>query len=540
MKKQHKPALDNESQLDKSLKLLVKTSFIVFIGLFLSKILAYVYRIIIARYYGPEVYGLFSLALTIVGFFGAIAAFGLVDGITRFVPILRAKNKKDDIKYLLKYALKFSLITGLIASIMLFLSSEFIAVSIFHNPDLTVLIRFFSAMILLSLFNNIFLGMLRGFEEISSYSFIYNIFQNIARVGILIVLVLMGFSSGGSPVVLSFVLGTLLTMIVSFSFAKFKLKQIFGSYNRSKDYSSLRSEIFHYSWPIMFSSVISLLFYWIDSFSLGFYKSATEVGFYNAAVPIAMLLGFVPELFMQLFFPMINREYASKNHKLIEQLSKQVTKWIFMAILPIFILIFFFPGAALNILFGSQYIVAQDALRILLAGAFISAIFAVCSNLISMIGKSKLIMFNLIIASMLNLILNTFLVPAHSLLGLDNSSGMIGAALATFISIVLFNTLFLFQMKKYLKFMPLRRSMIPILLISLIPTIILFYLRKSFEMNLLAIILIAALFFGLYGLLLIVFKLLDVNDWMIIRAILRKARILPPVSREAINETRDF
>jgi O-antigen/teichoic acid export membrane protein len=338
--KTHASKIQVDSKLDHSLKLLVKTSFIVLIGLFLSKILAYAYRIIIARYYGPEVYGLFSLALTIVGFFGAIAAFGFVDGIVRFVPILRAKNKTNDIRYLFRYAIKFSLITGLIASIMLFISSEFIAVSIFHNISLTILIRLFSFMIIISLLNNIFLGMLRAFEEISSYSLIYNIIQNIARLGVLAVLVLMGFSSGGSPVVLSFVLGTLITLIISFIFARFKLNQIFGGYVGAKNYSLLKGEFFSYSWPIMFSSVISLLFYWIDSFSLGFYKSAIEVGLYNAAVPIAMLLGFVPDLFMQLFFPMINREYASKNHGLIEQLSKQVAKWIFMAILPLFILLF--------------------------------------------------------------------------------------------------------------------------------------------------------------------------------------------------------
>ena len=59
----------NVKGLDKSLKLLVKTSVIVFIGIALSKILTYGYRVIIARHYGPEVYGLFSLSLMIVGWF---------------------------------------------------------------------------------------------------------------------------------------------------------------------------------------------------------------------------------------------------------------------------------------------------------------------------------------------------------------------------------------------------------------------------------------------------------------------------------------
>ena len=56
-------------EVNQGLKILAKSSIIVFIGIFLSKILIYIYRIIIARNFGPEVYGLFSLAIIIMGWF---------------------------------------------------------------------------------------------------------------------------------------------------------------------------------------------------------------------------------------------------------------------------------------------------------------------------------------------------------------------------------------------------------------------------------------------------------------------------------------
>ena len=62
-------------EIDRGLKLIVKSSMIVFIGLFLSKLLTYIYKIIIARYYGPEVYGIFSLAFMIVTLFVAFSSF---------------------------------------------------------------------------------------------------------------------------------------------------------------------------------------------------------------------------------------------------------------------------------------------------------------------------------------------------------------------------------------------------------------------------------------------------------------------------------
>ena len=97
METKHQKNLDKEN-LNKSLKRIVKTSFIVFIGVFLSKILAYAYRIIIARSFGPEVYGLYSLAITVLSLFVFSFSFGLADGLLRFIPIYRTKDEKDKIK----------------------------------------------------------------------------------------------------------------------------------------------------------------------------------------------------------------------------------------------------------------------------------------------------------------------------------------------------------------------------------------------------------------------------------------------------------
>src|SRR3972149_1823388 len=93
---------ENVRGFESSLKLLAKTSFIVLIGVIISKILGYTYRIIIARYYGPEVYGLFVLALMISGWFIAISALGFNEGILRFIPIYRGRKEIEKIKYALK------------------------------------------------------------------------------------------------------------------------------------------------------------------------------------------------------------------------------------------------------------------------------------------------------------------------------------------------------------------------------------------------------------------------------------------------------
>ncbi len=510
-----------ENKLDKSLKLLVKTSFIVFLGLIISKIFSYAYRIIIARSFGPESYGLFSLALSITLLLTAIAGFGLADGLQRYIPILRGKKEFRSINFILRRTSKFFAISGIVTCILLFLISDFISVQIFHNASLAIFLKVLSLLIPITLFIYLFLAIFRGFEKIALYSLVYNIFNNVVRTLVLATLILMGFFSGNNVIVWSYVIGSLLTLLFSYILCRIKIKEVFSK-NTNKKEKTLSRRFFQYSWPMMLYSLISLICFWIDSFSLGYYKSALEVGLYNAAVPIATLLVFIPEIFMQLFFPLITREYSAKNPKLVEQLSKQVTKWIFMATLPIFILIFFFPGAALNILFGAQYIPAQNALRLLLIGSFISSTLIVTNNLILVVGKSKLILFNTLTSAVLNLILNSIFVPMPSLLSFDNSNGLLGASLATLISIIFLNTLFIIQTKKHLSFFPVKRKMITIAVISLIPTALLFYLRGLVELNLLMIIFLAGLFILIYLIALLLSKSLDENDWMIIRVVIRK------------------
>lgn len=509
-------------KLDSSLKLLVKTSFVVFIGVLISKILGYVFRVLVARHYGPEVYGLFSLAVMIAGWFIAISALGLSEGILRFIPLYRGKEEGEKIRYIFKFVLSIFAITSILSGILLYFLSGFISTNIFHNPGLVGFLKIFSFVIPATVLAYPFLSSLRAFEEIKSYSFIFNIIQNVAKVSLLVLFVILGINS--DSVSLSYLLGTLVMLAGSYYICKNKIPHLFYKDGFKKiDRTSLKRELFGYSIPIMFFGIVSIVFYWIDSFSIGFYKSAIEVGFYNAAVPIALLLGVVPELFMQLFFPLITREYSKKNMKLIEDLSKQVAKWVLLVNLPIFAIIIAFPGAVINLFFGAEYLVAENALRILAIGALISSLFIISNNLVSMIGKSKLVLMNVVIASLVNLILNAILVPMPQIGFIENSLGLNGAAIATLISIIVFNILFVSEAYYHLSIVPLKRKMVNAIVSAAIPTLLLFYARTMLPSNdLLTLVLLCASFLAVYGILIIATGALDENDAMIIRSAWKK------------------
>jgi O-antigen/teichoic acid export membrane protein len=90
---------------------MVKSSFLVFFSIILSKILSYAYRIIIANNYGTEVYGLFSISLVVVSMVVAIASFGLHEGLLRYVSFYRGKKDFGKIKFIVNKSLKILILS---------------------------------------------------------------------------------------------------------------------------------------------------------------------------------------------------------------------------------------------------------------------------------------------------------------------------------------------------------------------------------------------------------------------------------------------
>ena len=506
---------DENAGVNQGLKLLAKSSFIVSMTLILSKILLYLYRIVIARNFGAEIYGLFTLSIVLVSWFRLFSGLGLKEGIIRYVSLFRAKKENKKIQYLLKKSLIILILTSVIASVLLFFFSDFIALRFFSNSKLTIFLKIFSITIPFTVLGAIFLSIIRAFERIGWFSFISEVLGNFIQLIILVVLIFLGINSKSVPI--SFLIGTFSIFIVSYFVSKKSVPKMLTSNKKinSPENKKTFKEMFAYSWPFIFYGVINFIFYWTDSFMIGIFKNVESVGFYNAAVPIALLLFLPFSLFAQLFFPLVTKEFSKGNMEAVKQLSQQVGKWIFMIVIPIFVIFMIFPGVFINILFGPEYLVAENALRFLSIGVLFVTLSGVSQELLSMKGKSKLILFDMICAAIINIILNAIFIPLY---------GITGAAIATMLSSILLSALLFIQSYKFLSIIPLRRKMFGITLIVIISTILLLAIKSLIEINLLTLILCSIFFISVYVLFILITKSLDKNDWYVLKTIFNKFR----------------
>jgi len=497
------------SHIDNSLKLIAKSSFVVLLMLFISKILVYIYRVIVARYYGAEIYGMITLTLVVSGMAVTLASLGIPQGIIKFIPEYRAKRQNKKVKYILKKISMLLIVTSILASVVLFIFSDFIAIRFFENENLGIFLKIFSFIIPFWVFSNVFMTTLAALEKVEWSSFLNNVVLNVVKVSVLVTLIILGLK--GEAVVLSYASG----FIILFFFSYFVFNKYTKIYFKEKvsenKYQSVFKVFYAYSWPLILSGIISQIFYWADSLIIGYYLNVEDVGVYNAAVPLALLLSFAPEVFTKLFFPLINKEFSRKNIKTTKEVSQQVGKWIFMVNFPLLIIILAFSEQIITFVFGSEYIVAANSLRILAIGSFVLAQSNISEKLILITGKSRIILKNIMITVIIGILLDIFLVQ---------KIGIVGAALSTSLMYLFLSGLLIKGARKSTGgIIPIRRKVLRIIAVSFIIFIGLGVVKMFISLNLISAIITSIIVLISYALLIVLTKCLDKNDIMILKTI---------------------
>ena len=148
-----------------SLKKITKGAGIIFVGMIISKLLGYVYRILIARV-GTETYGLFSIGIALFSLLTTISLVGLNRGVLRYISFYRAKEDLGKVKELISFSLKITSLFSLIVSIIFFVFSDKIAILFFHNSDLSIIFKILAVFIPFSVFREVIFSIIESFQKI--------------------------------------------------------------------------------------------------------------------------------------------------------------------------------------------------------------------------------------------------------------------------------------------------------------------------------------------------------------------------------------
>ena len=491
------------------LKIILKGAGIFILGTLISRILTYITRIFIARYFGSESYGLFNLGLAIVGFSIVFCLIGLPLGVQRYIAYYSARGENGIVKGILIFSLIVSGGISIIISGLIFILSDVIAKSAFNSPDFGFALKIFAISIPFAALSQILFSAFIGFKKLKYMIYTERIASNLFK---LIFIILFGIFGYG---IVGLALGNTLGLLVTFLLALYFLENKVFSLKTKTRPIFLKKEIIFFSLPLMLSSLMNSILARLDTLMLGYFRSAQEVGIYNAAIPTSQMLYIVTGSLGALLLPVLTELYAKNQREELRAVYKTVVKWAVYLNLPVFLIIALFSHQVLNIMFGSEYVDGYLALSILSIGFFAGTFSFGASSLLTMDKKTHAIFLASFISSILNFILNFLLIPTY---------GITGAAIATSSSYLVYSVVLIIYSWRRIGISPFSVPMLKSLPVGFLALAVVYTSSKifftSFNLYILASLLI--LFILLYAILLLFFSGLQEEDIIVLKTIERK------------------
>jgi len=331
------PMPNEESHLNESLRKIAKGAGIGFTGTFIGTTLGYFSRMLIARFLGASDYGLISLGFAAMNIAAALSLVGLPAGITRFISFYKGKEDAGRIKGTIFGALKICFPLSLIFTSFIFFYADWISIHIFHEANLTSVLRIFCIGISFWVLADIFNSGTIGFQEIKYKIYTTFIFKDTFKLIAIVTFLVLGYGVIGASI--GWILAIIGMSVLAFYFLE---KKVFPVLNTKVKDVSVDKELFYFSFPLIFAGLAGLITSWTDTLMLGYFCTSSEVGIYNAAMPTASLLGIVLSAFGIIFMPVATELYARNRIGDLRNAYSSVTKWIFVIVLPGFLLMSLF------------------------------------------------------------------------------------------------------------------------------------------------------------------------------------------------------
>lgn len=179
-------------------------------------------------------------------------------------------------------------------------------------------------------------------------------------------------------------------------------------------------EVFLRSYPIAISGMAIFLLMCFDIMFLKKYRNDETVAFYSVGVKLMTIISVVILSINITVSAKISEYFASQNKTELTKTVRNCARLIFGITFPVIVVISIFSEYILSF-FGHQYVAAKEAFLILIIGQGICSAFGSAPIYLNMTGRQHTFQVILILAVVINFVLNRFLIPEY---------GMTGAAIA--------------------------------------------------------------------------------------------------------------
>ncbi|WP_217532917.1 flippase [Vibrio metschnikovii] len=361
----------------------------------------------VARYLGPQQFGLFSYALAFTAIFAGIAKLGL-DGII----VRELINHPDKRDAYLGTAFWLKVMGSIIVMLLM------AAVIPFTNNDATT---------------NLFIFIIACGLVFQSFEVVEFYFQSQVLAKLISICKIIQLSlSSLIKIYLVITEAELIWFVLVTTFDALSLAICyFSAYRLQKAtvfYTCfnfiIAKRLLKDSWPLIFSSIVVMIYMRIDQIMIKQMLGEYEVGIYSAAIRLSEAFYFIPTIITASLFPAILNAKKISHELYMLRMQRLYTMMVWTAII-IAIPITIFSDWIVFVLYGNDYSTSADILMIHVWSGIFVFLTVSSGKYLTSEGLTRKIFYRNLSGMILNVMLNFKMIPLY---------GGVGAALATLAS----------------------------------------------------------------------------------------------------------
>ncbi|MFI9639919.1 flippase [Micromonospora sp. NPDC051925] len=410
------------------------------LGALLSQAAVFLIMLLLARVLGIREVGRYAQCYAVLSLAGLLSLSGFRAGLTRFVAVYLADSDAPALRGTIRLGLAVSAGSSVVLAGALAWGAPWLADRL-HDPGLVTGLRLVALTLPASTICEAALAATRGWRTQRPFTFIGQLYEPGTRL----LLTVLALATGAGLTEAFWAL-----VAAGWSAALLALVALGRLVRRVPPARPVHRprELFRFSTVSWVSSLSSTGLIWVDTLLLGFFANP-EIGVYNVATRLVTVAIFVLAPVNAAFGPYLAHLYHRGDLDDVRRVYAVATGWVVRLSLPAFVALLVLPGDLLRV-FGGEVATGAAVTVILALGQLVNAATGPCGTVLNMSGRVAVNMADNLVALVLNVLLNLWLIPAY---------GIVGAAAAWSASLIVVNIARVVQVRHLVGALPFTLGM---------------------------------------------------------------------------------
>ncbi len=389
-----------------------------FVAKFIPSAANFLEVIILARVLGLEGFGLLTLVVAYVRIINSLLDFRVWESVVRYVGEFVERNESNHVLSMIKFSYIVDVLTGLIAFLVSISLANMANDMFIKSPDGFELILIFSFSLVVATAKSTSEALFRVFDKFKTIVFVKSS-KSVFKLGSVLIALYLGYGIKGvlfAYVAVSFFEILLIQILINRILRQRGLDSWFSARvgllsHRMKEITwFLLNTSFNATLGVANEGKIAVLI-------LGYFFGGGAAGLYKVARSVIKVLSRLTDPLYEAIFPKLVSFSTLNLYDRLAEIIKFSVRSLLKFAIPVLIIILLFAEQLIGLVFGDQYTIASNTMKVLTIAVLFKGSTFWLTPLLLAIGRPGLRTIISMVKILMYVVLLLVLVPKYSYLG---------------------------------------------------------------------------------------------------------------------------